>query len=128
MSDNAGKTMTTDNSDEQAFYDTLTEEQKKQWEEIRKLEWWDDEQDERMWKILHKAHKAEAKKRGHRFKFYRRSEGCFGSPRIFSDTNRGGFWTGINPYTLEAHHLWYPCSDAEMNDWQDLIKRQPRMH
>jgi hypothetical protein len=98
-------------------------------EEIKKLEWWDDEQDEQMWKILHKAHKAEAKKHRHRFKFYCRSWGCFGSPRIFSDTNPGpGFWTGVNPYTMQAHHLWYPCSEAELNHFQDLITRQPRMN
>ena len=100
----------------------------KESEEIKKIEWWDDEQDEQMWKILHKAHKAEAKKRGHRFKFYGRSEGIFGSPRIFSDTDLAGFWTGVNPYTTEAHHLWYPCSDAEMNHFQDLIRRQPPMN
>jgi len=97
-------------------------------EEIKKIEWWDDEQDKQMWKILHKAHKAEAKKRGHRFKFYCRSEGVAGSPRIFSDTNLGGFWTGVNPYTMQAHHLWYPCSEAEMNHWHDLINCQPRMN
>ena len=33
-------------------------------EEIKKIEWWDDEQDKQMWKILHKAHKAEAKNAG----------------------------------------------------------------
>ena len=36
----------------------------KESEEIKKIEWWDDEQDEQMWKILHKAHKAEAKNAG----------------------------------------------------------------
>jgi hypothetical protein len=97
-------------------------------EEIKKIEWWDDEQDEKMRKILHKAHKAEAKKRGHRFKFYKRSFGCFGSPRIFSDTDKAGFWTGVNPYAMEAHHLWYPCSDDEMNQFQDLIRRKPPMN
>jgi hypothetical protein len=56
-------------------------------QEILKLEWWDDEQDRHMWKVLHKAHKAEAKKRRHRFEFYCKSEGCFGSPRIFSLTD-----------------------------------------
>jgi hypothetical protein len=97
--------------------------------EIKKIEWWTDEQADQMWKILNKAHKAEAKKRGVVFKFYARSEGCFGSPRIFSDTNPGcGFWTGVNPYTMEAHHLWYPCSDAELERWQDLIRRPPRMN
>ena len=97
--------------------------------EFQKLEWWDDEQDDRMWKILEKAHKAEAKRRGVTFEFYGKSEGCFGSPRLFSLTNPGiGFWTGVNPYTLEVHHLWYPCGDAEMDDWHDLIKRPPRMN
>jgi hypothetical protein len=82
-----------------------------------------------MWKILDKAHKAEAKKRGHRFEFYCKSEGVAGSPRMFSLTKPGiGFWTGVNPYTMEAHHLWYPCSEAEMNHWHDLISRQPRMN
>jgi hypothetical protein len=93
--------------------------------DIEKIEWWNDEQDDQMWKILEKAHKAEAKKRGHRFKFYCKSEGCFGSPRIFSLTDPGiGFWTGVNPYTLEAHHLWYPCSETEMNHWRDLVSRK----
>ena len=97
--------------------------------QIAKIEWWDDEQDEQMQKILDKAHKAEAKKHGVKFKFYARSEGCFGSPRIYSDTDPGvGFWTGVNPYTLEAHHLWYPCSDAEMDAWHDLINSPPRMN
>jgi hypothetical protein len=35
-------------------------------EEIKKIEWWDDEQDTRMWKILHKAHKAERRWQIHR--------------------------------------------------------------
>ncbi|HMF25629.1 MAG TPA: hypothetical protein VKG24_26365 [Pseudolabrys sp.] len=101
---------------------------KKQCAEIKKIEWWDDEQDEQMRKILHRAHKAEAKKRGHRFKFYERSFGAAGSPTIFSDTDRGGFWTGVNPYTMEAHHLWYPCDKAEMDQWRDLINRKPPMN
>ena len=75
--------------------------------------------------ILEAAHKAEAKRRGATFTFYCRSE-CIDCTRIFSETDRGGFWTGINPYTGEVHHLWYPCSEVEMHRWRDLI--QPRIH
>jgi hypothetical protein len=75
--------------------------------------------------ILEAAHKAEAKRRGATFTFYCRSE-TIDCTRIFSETDRGDFWTGINPYTGEVHHLWYPCSEVEMHRWRDLI--QPRIH
>jgi len=92
--------------------------------QMSEAEMTDDEWD-RMWKILEMAHKGEAERRGASFTFYCRSEGVCGF-RIFSETNRGGFWTGLNPHSREVHHLWYPCSEAEMERWHGLI--HPRMH
>jgi hypothetical protein len=77
-----------------------------------------------MLEILDRAHKAEAERHGATFTFFCRSEGVCGW-RIFSETDRGGFWTGLNPHSRKVHHLWYPCSDAELERWHDLIHRTP---
>jgi hypothetical protein len=87
----------------------------------------DEEFDDRMWEILEMAHKAEAERRGASFTFYCQSEAVVGT-RIFSHTNRGRFWTGINPDSREVHHLWLPYDppdedqdQAEFERWFNLI-------
>ena len=87
----------------------------------------DEEFDDRMWEILEMAHKAEAERRGATFTFFCQSE-AVDCTRIFLHTNRGRFWSGINPYSREVHHLWLPYDppdedqdQAEFERWFNLI-------
>jgi hypothetical protein len=74
--------------------------------------------------ILDAAHKAEAEKRGATITFFCRTE-SLDCCRIFSETTRGGFWSGINPYSEEVFHLWYPCEEFEMDRFLNLV--QPKL-